>query len=109
MRMRGGKVFSWNPVTLAKSWLNILRPVLINCYRRSNVLALSIQARAFSPNQAVVTPAAPLAGAQRAALWTCLSLTLAVVVVKTLYWFYLFDIYYSQSLRPIYEFARLYL
>ena len=109
VRMRGGKVFSWNPVALASSWLRIMRPVLINCYRRSNILALSIQARAFSPDQAVSAPSAPLAGVQRAALWTCVGLTLSLVALKSLYWSYLFDIYYSQGLRPFYEFARLYL
>ncbi|WP_449246087.1 energy-coupling factor transporter transmembrane component T family protein [Desulfarculus baarsii] len=109
VRMRGGKVFSWNPVALASSWLNILRPVIINCYRRSNILALSIQARAFSPDQAVITPPAPLHGAQRVALWAFPTLTATVVAIKALYWCYLFDLYYNHGLRPIYEFARLYL
>lgn len=69
-RMRGGKVFSWNPAALAASWLRILRPVLINCYRRSNILALSVQARAFSPDQALAAPSESMPLAQRATLWT---------------------------------------
>jgi energy-coupling factor transport system permease protein len=108
--MRGGRVLSWNPYTTAATWLKVLRPVLINCYRRSNVLALSIQARAFSPTQsAAAQEGVPLSKPQGVGLWLGLLATLAIVSIKVLYWLYLYDLFYLHYLRPVYEFARIYL
>ena len=109
-RMRRGRIIVLNPLATVRNWLGIIRPVLINCYRRSNILALSIQARAFSPQTA--------AGAQehdslppgaRLVLWGGVGFTLAVTAGKILYWLYLAGIFYSSGLRWLYELNRLYL
>lgn len=110
MRMRGGRVLSPNPVRLLGNWLKLIRPVFINCYRRSNILSLSIQSRAFSPSagrptvkRRAVTPA------EAVLLSAVISVTAGTVLLKTLYGLYLWDILYISRLRGVYEICRLYL
>ncbi len=110
MRMRGGRVLSPNPVRLLRNWLKLIRPVFINCYRRSNILSLSIQSRAFSPSAGrtdvkgrVVTPV------EAVLLATVMSVTAFTVLLKTFYGLYLWDILYISELRWVYEICRLYL
>lgn len=108
VRMRGGRILRLNPWATAVAWLGVLRPVLINCYRRSNVLALSIQSRAFSPaGPGAAADSTALSRAQGAALWLGLAATAAIVILKAFYWLYLFDLFYRPWLRPVYEFARI--
>ena len=108
-QLRGGKLFYFNPLRTLAAWLKIFRPVLINCYRRSSTLALSIQTRAFSPHTARSRAdwqrltRAELAGAALLGL-----ITLAALVLKVLYWLYLAGLHYHPALRPCYEFCRLY-
>jgi len=110
MRMRGAGIFSLNPLRLLRNWLKLVRPVFINCYRRSNILSLSIQSRAFQPS--AVRPAAEggrLGRGEKALLFVILAGTTALVVLKILYGLYLWDILYVSRLRGVYEISRLYL
>lgn len=109
-RLRGGRLLSLNPWVTVLAWLKITRPVLINCYRRSATLALSIQTRAFTPraarHQALERP---LTWGEVGGLGLVALLTLTVLIIKILYWLYLAGIHYHSSLRSAYEFCRLYL
>ena len=108
-QLRGGNLFYLNPYKMLMAWLKIFRPVLINCYRRSATLALSIQTRAFTPQSGHLQPGGRSMPARE---WTALVLlcliTLAAVALKSSYWLYLAGIYYHPALRPCYEFCRLY-
>jgi ABC-type cobalt transport system, permease component CbiQ and related transporters len=109
-RMRRGRFWTLNPWRLLLNWLGIIRPVLINCYRRSNILSLSIQARGFSSQGGLVIHARNGLGAGgRLGMVLPVALTLAVLVAKALYWFYLAGFHYSSDLRWLYELNRLYL
>lgn len=110
MRMRGGRVLSFNPARLLGNWLKLIRPVFINCYRRSNILSLSIQSRAFQPSAARSTAESRQLGmGEKALLSVILLSTTVLVVLKILYGLYLWDILYVSRLRGIYEISRLYL
>ncbi|MCB2188017.1 MAG: energy-coupling factor transporter transmembrane protein EcfT [Deltaproteobacteria bacterium] len=109
-RLRGGRLWSPNPLATLLAWLKIIRPVLINCYRRSATLALSIQTRAFTA-QAARRQARnqPLPRAGLGVLGFLASAALAALTLKILYWLYLAGLYYSPALRAYYEFCRFYL
>ncbi len=110
MRMRGGKIFSLNPARLLANWLKLIRPVFINCYRRSNILSLSIQSRAFQPAAARTTAeGGRFTRGEKVLLTAVLLSTAALVLLKILHGLYLWDILYVSRLRLIYEISRLYL
>jgi len=110
MRMRGARVLSFNPARLLKNWLKLIRPVFINCYRRSNILSLSIQSRAFQPSAARSTAESRHLGKGEKVLLSVVLLgTTVLVLLKILYGLYLWDIFYVSRLRRIYEISRLYL
>ena len=109
-RMRRGRFWSPNPFVMVTNWLSIIRPVLINCYRRSNILALSIQSRGFSPDQSPKTHARlRLTGAIRLLVCLLILSTVLTLAGKILYWLYLSGFYYQSGLRWLYELNRLYL
>ena len=109
-RMRGGRLLSLNPWRMATAWLKIIRPVLLNCYRRSNVLALSLQGRGFSPEN---RPGLDLEQGLTQAQWVLVlaggGVTFLVLAAKGTYWLYVTGLFYSSELRRLYEFTRLYL
>ncbi len=110
MRMRGGRVLSFNPARLLGNWLKLIRPVFINCYRRSNILSLSIQSRAFQPSAARSTAEIRQLGkGEKVLLSIVLLSTTVLVLLKILYGLYLWDVLYVSRLRGIYEISRLYL
>ncbi len=110
MRMRGARVLSFNPARLLKNWLKLIRPVFINCYRRSNILSLSIQSRAFQPSAARSTAESRQLGkGEKVLLSVVLLSTTVLVLLKILYGLYIWDILYVSRLRGIYEISRLYL
>ncbi len=110
MRMRGARVLSLNPARLLKNWLKLIRPVFINCYRRSNILSLSIQSRAFQPSAARSTAESRQLGkGEKVLLSVVLLSTTVFVLLKILYGLYLWNILYVSRLRGIYEISRLYL
>ena len=108
-RLRGGRLFSANPVRTVLFWLKITRSVLINCYRRSATLALSIQTRAFTPQAArhQVT-GRPLRPAELSGLGLMVLATSGALLMKILYWLYLAGLHYHSNLRQLYEFCRFY-
>ena len=109
-RMRRGRFWSLNPFAVVTNWLSIIRPVLINCYRRSNTLALSIQARGFTPNRVQGSIAKlRLEGSTRLWVYLLVMSTILTLAGKILYWLYIAGLYYWSDLRWIYELNRLYL
>lgn len=109
-RMRHGRFWSFNPFKMATNWLNIIRPVFINCYRRSNTLSLSIQSRGFSPKNDV-TLHQDKDPKVFSVLAVCFPVALAItgLAAKVLYWLYLVGFHYVSELRWLYELNRLYL
>lgn len=110
MQMRGARVLSFNPARLLRNWLKLIRPVFINCYRRSNILSLSIQSRAFQPSAARSTAeGGRLRRGEKMIIIIVLLSTAVLLLLKILYGLYLWDILYVSRFRGIYEISRLYL
>jgi len=109
-KLRGGDMFSINPVATVLNCLTVIRPVLINCYRRSNILASSIQSRAFDPGaKRHGRLGKPLSSSEIIILVAALTVTTTLVSAKIVYWLYLSGFNYQPALRPLYEFCRLYI
>ena len=109
-QVRGMRVFSPNPFTLASNWIMFVRPVIVNGYRRSVILALSLQSRAFSPannHSRRYIPPMPLGA--RFFSWLGFLAVACILCMKTLYWLYLGGVYYNSSLRNIYMICRHYI
>lgn len=110
LSMRGGGIFSFNPFKLCFNALKLIRPVFINCYRRSNILALTIQGRAFNTTPVSQMDLGRNFNFPELVLLACVMLVTATLVfIKIFYWLYLSGLYYHTELRPVYEFCRYYL
>ena len=109
-RMRRGRFWSPNPFLMVTNWLGIIRPVLINCYRRSNILALSIQSRGFSAGRAPGADSSLRLDTPARLFVLLLALSVILTLAgKILYWLYLAGFCYFSDLRWLYELNRLYL
>lgn len=110
INMRGGRIFHPNPVVMVNNCLKLARPVFINCYRKSNILALSIQSRAFSPeSKRTGAGTRPVTPQEKAALSVTILFVFFLAVMKGLYLLYVNGIFYSTSLRALYEICRSFL
>jgi len=110
MKMRGGRIFHPNPFMTVSNCLKLARPVFINCNRRSGILSLSIQSRAFSPGiKRTVRQKGGLKPGEIFLMTVSLSTVLGLLTLKTLYWLYTNEVFYNSNLRAVYEFCRLYI
>jgi energy-coupling factor transport system permease protein len=113
-RGRGGnRNWSWRPSHLANTLRTeaaLLVPVIAAALRRATSLATSVAARGFDPT-ARRRPYPPLrmSPVEIALTATLLTATGAVLATKLLYWLYLAELYYRPGLRPLYDFARIWL
>lgn len=109
-KVRGMSLFSLNPFHMALNWIRFLRPIFINGYRKSFILAMSLQSRAFSPKTANMQRAMPpMSGLARLFCWLGFLCVAGLLCIKILFWLYLGGIYYNTSLRCLYMFCRYYL
>lgn len=109
----GSRGWRCRPNRLAKALRTeavLLVPVIAAALRRATSLATSVAARGFDPT-ARRRPYPPLrmSPVEISLTATLLTATSTVLVTKLLYWLYLAELYYRPGLRPLYDFARLWL
>ena len=111
-RMKGYHLRRWQSMRPVRRLTEFFAPVFANAIRRSRALAVSVESRAFDPVGGRSTRAAhasPLGFFGAAFLGFLSALLLAVAAMKLLHWMFLEEIYYSSSLRGVYDFVRTYL
>ncbi|MDO8886227.1 energy-coupling factor transporter transmembrane component T [Candidatus Oleimmundimicrobium sp.] len=105
-RLKGFKPTKVGIFSSLKTAISTLRPILANSVRRASTLALSIESRAFNPT----APRSHLRDLRYKfsdflITGGAISGSLAVAAVKIMYLLYINEIFYSSSLRQIYQLA----
>jgi energy-coupling factor transport system permease protein len=99
-QMRGGSKFS----------MQVLSPVLANCLRRAGTLAVAVESRAFRAyEQRTYLEDLHCSAREKLLFIGFVAGSMAIVVCKASYLSYQYGLFYHSSLRPIYEFTRVYL
>ena len=94
----------------ARELVRFVKPLFANAVRRSRALALSVEGRAFDPSASRTSLApAKLGWGEVVVLLALLATLTTVIVLKTLNGLFLHDVYYSSSLRGVYDFVRAWL
>jgi len=110
MRLKGYRPFRYGFIDTVRSEISALRPILAGTIRRSEEMALSIQTRGFSiigkRSSWVETT---FSQSNKILLWSILGFVFMVVICKTLFWLYQWEILYTPALRPLYGFVRYWL
>jgi len=110
MTMKGYRPFGQGVRDTLVTEVASLRPVLSGAIRRSEEVALSIVTRGFAFGRArTALHETRLTLAQWTVLGGLLVCVLAVAVCKGLFWLYVSEIYYTSSLRSLYQFTRMWL
>ncbi len=109
-KVRGLSLFSINPFCMAANWVMFARPMFINGYRKSVILSLSLQSRAFSPVGDHAYKAIPsmTTGTRFFCRLAGIGI-LGLLTMKIMYWLYLCGLYYHSDLRWVYMICRYYL
>lgn len=98
--MRGGSRLS----------IQLLSPILANCLRRAGTLAVAVESRAFrSRDRRTYLEELHLTSGEKVLLGSYILLATMVAISKISYICYQYGLYYTSSLRPLYEIARSYL
>lgn len=98
--MRGGSRLS----------IQLLSPILANCLRRAGTLAVAVESRAFrSHDRRTYLEEIHLVFGEKVFLGSYILLAVVVAISKISYICYQYGLYYTSSLRSLYEFARSYL
>jgi len=108
-KVRGMALFSLNPFRMAANWVIFVRPVFINGYRKTVILSLSLQSRAFSPfSDHSRRDMPPMTKGTRFVCWLGFAGVFGLLAVKIMYWLYIGGIYYNSALRGVYRVCRFY-
>lgn len=109
-RMRGYHLRRWTWLHPARELARFVKPLFANAVRRSRAVALSVESRAFDPSARRTQAGAGRIGRKGRAFVAALLLALAAVIaLKALNGLFVHEIYYSSSLREVYEFTRTWL
>ena len=111
-QVRKMKNQNWNwrkPLRSFKSEVNIIIPLLIHGIRNAQELALAINNRSLGKFSNTIKQHPKLAKSDLVIITLFILSTLVFLLAKTLFFFYLNDIYYNEILRPVYDFTRHYL
>jgi len=101
---RGGWLRPWRRLG------QLFKPIFANAIRRSRALALSVESRGFDPaGRRTLRRASRLGVGGVVVLVLVPTALLTVVSVKLLHWLFIEEIYYSGSLRWLYDVVRTYL
>ncbi len=107
MRMKGYRPFRRGLADTLRTEVSSLRPVLAGAVRRSEQVALAIVTRGFSFEGARTSlHEQHLRPWHWAALALMFVLTAAIGACKVLFWLYQSEVYYTSSLRALYQFTR---
>jgi energy-coupling factor transport system permease protein len=110
MTMKGYRPFRLGLRDTLATEVASLRPVLSGAIRRSEEVALSIVTRGFAFGRPRTTlHEARLSRGEWGVVAGLLACVLAVGVCKVLFWLYVSEIYYTSSLRGLYQFTRTWL
>ena len=109
-RMRGYHLRRGTWLHPARELARFMKPLFANAVRRSRVVALSVESRAFDPAaQRTRRTVSTLGAVGRVFLVALLAALAAVIALKTLNGLFLHDVYYSSSLGGVYEFVQAWL
>ena len=109
-RMRGYHLRRGTWLHPARELVRFMKPLFANALRRSRALALSVEGRAFDPaGRRTLMVRGSIGAGGRGLLVVLLLALVSVVTLKALNAMFIHEIYYSASLRPLYEFVRNYL
>jgi energy-coupling factor transport system permease protein len=87
--------------------MKLIGPLMAASVRRASNLAVAVSSRGFDPcAPRTYYPAMRLRPFEVAGLWLVAALVAILVVVKTLYWLYVAEIYYDPDLREVYDLVR---
>jgi energy-coupling factor transport system permease protein len=107
MRMKGYRPFQRGLADTMRTEISSLRPVLAGAVRRSEQVALAIVTRGFSfEGTRTSLHEEHLRLWHWAALALMFLLTAGVGACKALFWLYQSEVYYTFSLRAVYQFTR---
>ncbi len=108
MRLKGYKPFRRGLRDTIRTEIAGLRPILANTIRRSQEIALSVQARGFSldPTGRTQFYEMPMAWWQIFFLIVVFVLVATIALLKVLFWLYRAELYYHPRLREIYWIVR---
>ncbi len=109
MSMRGGKLLEANPFRTVGNIFRLMRPLIVNCFRRSGTIALAVQSRAFDPSASHSRLMEPRGFFEALIVSTAVFVTLGIVIIKVLFILYINDIFYSTHLRMLYDLCRQYI
>lgn len=103
------KGYRFSFITLFKSInaeMKMIIPVFFMAIRNSRLVAIAMIGRQFDLNHKKKT--LPLKLAQRDKIFLSISISLFTLIfmIKTMYWLYIYDFFYSDLLRPLYAFSR---
>lgn len=94
-------------IGVIKTAINTLTPTLAGCVRRANVLAISVEGRAFRAyDSRTYLKELRFSFLDKFIIFTWISITIVIIVCKVLYGLYSSEIYYSSDLRELYTFVR---
>ncbi len=101
-RLRGENVLHINPFLTISVLLKMIRPVVIGSFKKANEMSQALQSRAFSL-KIKRRRKERLKRLEKIIISAFFIFSLLVVLLKFLYWLYLFGFYYNSELRWIYE------
>jgi len=109
LRLKGYRPWRCGLLETVRTELCVPLPVLSGAIRRARDLADALLTRGFDPLAPVNCAPEPWPGKERLLVLSFWVFCLAVAVAKFLFWLYLEEILYVESLRPLYAFCRLWL
>ncbi len=107
LRLRGYRPLRCGLLRTLRTELAVLYPLLVRAVRHSRALSDALLVRGFdplSPSARGLLPPWPLR--ERLLVAALFGLTLAVLAAKILFWLYLQEVLYVESLRTLYAFVR---
>ncbi len=106
LRLKGYRPWRCGLLETVRTELCVPLPVLSGAVRRARDLADALLTRGFDPLAPTTRPPEPWPWIERLLVCGFWGFCLAVAVAKFLFWLYLQEILYIESLRPIYAFCR---
>ncbi len=107
LRLRGYRPLRCGLLRTLRTELAVLYPLLVRAVRHSRALADALLVRGFdplSPSARVFLP--PWPRGEKLLVAVIFGLALAVLAAKILFWLYLQEVLYVESLRSFYAFVR---
>jgi energy-coupling factor transport system permease protein len=108
-KLKGYRFKFLSPIKSMKTEIKLLIPVFFSSLRNAKMVSIALIGRQIHLNTEVKSIHDKLPFKDRFILNSIAFVFATVISIKIMYWLYIYELFYVESLRPLYAFSRYYL